>query len=75
MVNVPRLLAAIEATVWRQGGVRGNEVKHRFEPDSALTLSITVPAALIDQDSLPKPKTIGPMPMGPSTPDISKGGR
>jgi hypothetical protein len=72
MVNVPRLQHAIEALVWRQGGVRGNEVRHRFEPDGARVITITVPAAIIDPDSLPKPKTVGPMPMVTATTSVGK---
>jgi hypothetical protein len=71
MVNVPRLLSAIEATVWRQGGVRGNEVRHRFEPDGALTISITIPAVVIDGDSLPrKPDPDARPSWGMVTPDL-----
>ncbi len=72
MVDVPKLLAAVEALVWRRGCVTGNSVTHRVEADGSHVIQIVVPTVLVDPDKLPKPTGAGRMPMGPSTPDISK---
>jgi hypothetical protein len=54
MVHIPRLLAAIEALVWRHGAVKGNELKHRFEPDGSLVITVSIAASLIDAHSIPR---------------------
>jgi hypothetical protein len=56
MVNVPRLVSAVENLAWRHGVVSGDAVRYRAEADGAHVITITVPPALVDQASLPKPR-------------------
>jgi hypothetical protein len=73
MVDVPKLLAAVENLVWKRGLVTGSAVTHRVQADGSHVVTIVVPVNLVDQDKLLKPKASGRMPLGASTPDISKG--
>jgi hypothetical protein len=72
MVDVPKLLAAVEALAWKRGCVKGKAVTHRVEADGSHVIQIVVPAILVDPEKLPKAVAPGKMLMGPSTPDISK---
>jgi hypothetical protein len=69
MVNVPRLLSAVENLAWRHGVVTGGAVRCRAEADGAHVITITVPPKLVDQASLPKPPVKGGG-LGAVTPDI-----
>jgi hypothetical protein len=72
MVDVPKLVAAVEALAWKRGCVSGKPVTHRVEADGSHVIQIVVPAVLVDPEKLPKPVGSGKVSMGPSTPDISK---
>jgi hypothetical protein len=72
MVDVPKLMAAVEAIVWKRGCVNGKAVTHRVEADGSHVIQIVVPAIFVDPEKLPKPAGPGKMPMGPSAPDMAK---
>jgi hypothetical protein len=71
MVNVPRLLSAVETLAWRHGIVTGNAVRYQAEADGAHVITITVPPTLVDQASLPKPPVKGAG-LGAVAPDLKK---
>jgi hypothetical protein len=52
------------------------KVTHSVDADGAHIITIRVPEILIDPDSVPtKPSRGGKVPIGPSTPDISRGSK
>jgi hypothetical protein len=71
MVNVPRLVSAVQNLAWRHGIVTGDSVAYRAEADGAHVITITVPPHLVDQVSLPKPPLKGGG-LGAVTPDMKK---
>jgi hypothetical protein len=77
MVNIPRLVDAVEKVAWRHGVVNGKNVTHGVEPDGSHVITIRVPEILIDPDSLPKKKAqrADKMVLGPSTPEMKKGSK
>jgi hypothetical protein len=54
MVNVPKLIAAVDNLAWRHGVVTGNAVTHRLEPNGSHVITITVPPVLVEPASVPK---------------------
>ena len=72
MVNVPRLVSAVENLAWRHGVVTGDAVSYRAEAGGAHVITITVPPQLVDQASLPKPPVRGGGWAGAVVPDMKK---
>lgn len=71
MVNVPRLVSAVENLAWRHGLVTGHAVRYKAEADGAHVIAITVPPTLVDQASLPKPPMKGGG-LGAVAPDLER---
>jgi hypothetical protein len=71
MVNVPRLVSAVENLAWRHGLVTGDAVRYKAEADGAHVITITVPPMLVDQASLPKPPAKGGG-LGAVAPDLKR---
>ena len=76
MVNIPRLVDAVEKLAWRHGCTHGDEVTYMARADGSHVITIVVPATLVDPDSLPKkPEPTAKPSWGTVTPNISKGSK